>query len=66
MNLQSLKIVSGGQTGADRTGLDWAIKHGIPHGGWCPKAIDAGGDKIKLRALDDPDLEPIWKGIGNV
>jgi len=26
------KIVSGGQTGADRAGLDFAIAHGIPHG----------------------------------
>ena len=31
------KIVSGGQTGADRAGLDWAIWHEIAHGGWCPK-----------------------------
>ena len=31
------KIVSGGQTGADRAALDSAIKHGIPHGGWVPK-----------------------------
>ena len=31
------KIVSGGQTGADRAALDFAIKHGIPHGGWVPK-----------------------------
>jgi hypothetical protein len=31
------KIVSGGQTGADRAALDWAIENGIPHGGWCPK-----------------------------
>lgn len=30
------KIISGGQTGADRTALDWAIEHDIPHGGWCP------------------------------
>jgi Circularly permutated YpsA SLOG family len=30
-------IISGGQTGADRAALDWALKHGIPHGGWCPK-----------------------------
>jgi hypothetical protein len=37
MDLQSLKIVSGGQTGADRAALDFAIKQGIPHGGWCPK-----------------------------
>lgn len=31
------RIISGGQTGADRAALDWAIQHGIPHGGWCPK-----------------------------
>jgi hypothetical protein len=29
--------VSGGQTGADRGGLDSAIENGIPHGGRCPK-----------------------------
>lgn len=33
----SFVIVSGGQTGADRAALDWAIAHDdIPHGGWCP------------------------------
>jgi hypothetical protein len=31
------RIVSGGQTGADRAALDWAIANGVPHGGWCPK-----------------------------
>ncbi len=31
------KIVSGGQTGADRAALDAAIALGIPHGGWIPK-----------------------------
>ncbi|UCC95890.1 MAG: putative molybdenum carrier protein [Candidatus Omnitrophota bacterium] len=30
------KIVSGGQTGADRAALDVAIELGIPHGGWIP------------------------------
>jgi len=35
------KIVSGGQTGADRMALDWAIWHDIPHGGWCPKGRKA-------------------------
>ena len=29
-------IVSGGQTGADRAALDWAIGQNIAHGGWCP------------------------------
>ena len=31
------KIISGGQTGADRAALDVAIRLGIPHGGWIPK-----------------------------
>jgi hypothetical protein len=31
------KIVSGGQTGADRAALDWAIRNAVAHGGWCPK-----------------------------
>lgn len=30
------KIISGGQTGADRAALDWAIANKIPYGGWCP------------------------------
>lgn len=33
------RIVSGGQSGADRAGLDSAIAHGRRYGGWCP----AGG-----------------------
>lgn len=31
------KIISGGQTGADRGGLDAALYCNVPHGGWCPK-----------------------------
>jgi hypothetical protein len=31
------RIISGGQTGADRAALDFAIKVGLPHGGWVPK-----------------------------
>jgi hypothetical protein len=31
------KIISGGQTGADRAALDVAINLHIPHGGWVPK-----------------------------
>lgn len=43
--IQKLQIISGGQTGADRAGLDFAIAHGFPHGGWCPKG---------RKALDGP------------
>jgi hypothetical protein len=31
------KIISGGQAGADRAALDFALDHGIPHAGWRPK-----------------------------
>lgn len=34
--MKVLKIVSGGQTGADRAGLDAAIELGIPIGGFIP------------------------------
>jgi len=49
MNLATLKIVSGGQTGADRAALDWAIKNGIPHGGRCPKRRKAEDSPIDVR-----------------
>ena len=35
------KIISGGQTGADRGGLDAALHCDWPHGGWCPKGRKA-------------------------
>lgn len=31
------KIISGGQTGVDRAGLDVAMERGLACGGWCPK-----------------------------
>ena len=43
------KIMSGGQTGADRAALDFAIEHGIPHGGWCPKGRRAEDGPIDAR-----------------
>jgi len=44
-----VKIVSGGQTGADRAALDWAIARGVPHGGWCPRGRRAEDGAIPLR-----------------
>lgn len=43
------KIVSGGQTGADRAGLDWALAHGLPAGGWCPQGRRAEDGSIPDR-----------------
>lgn len=40
------KIVSGGQTGADRAALDWAIKNCVKYSGWCPKGRKAEDGQI--------------------
>lgn len=40
------KIISGGQTGADRAGLDFAIEVGLAHGGYVPKARKAEDGRI--------------------
>jgi len=50
------KIVSGGQTGADRGGLDAAIELDIPHGGWIPKGrkTEDGGLPEKYRLKEMP------------
>ncbi len=42
-------IVSGGQTGADRGALDFAIKHGYTHGGWAPRGREAEDGTIPLK-----------------
>ena len=34
-------MLSGGQTGVDRTALDCAMSLGIAHGGWCPRGRTA-------------------------
>jgi hypothetical protein len=50
------KIISGGQTGADRAALDIAIKLGISHGGWIPKGrLTENGvldDKYHLKEME--------------
>lgn len=42
-------IVSGGQTGADRAALDFALAHGIEHGGWCPRGRRAEDGSLDAR-----------------
>ena len=43
------RIISGGQTGADRAALDFAIKMDLPHGGWVPKGRLAEDGPIPAR-----------------
>lgn len=43
------KVVSGGQTGADRAALDVAMELGIACGGWCPAGRQADDGIIPAR-----------------
>lgn len=42
-------IVSGGQTGADRAALDFAIENGYTHGGWAPQGRQAEDGVIPVK-----------------
>lgn len=47
-----IKIISGGQVGADRGGLDFALQYGLEMGGWCPKGRMAEDGAV-------PDVYPL-------
>jgi hypothetical protein len=47
----NITIISGGQTGADRAALDFAIEHGFSHGGWCPAQRRAEDGEIPAQYL---------------
>ena len=50
------KIVSGGQTGIDRAGLEVAIALGIDYGGWCPAGrLSEDGSVPSRYNLDEMD-----------
>lgn len=44
-----MRIISGGQSGADRAALDAAIRLGIPHGGWLPRGRKAEDGPLPAR-----------------
>lgn len=62
------KIVSGGQTGADRAALDVAIRWGFPHGGWCPKGRKAEDGRIsaQYQLLETPSASYLQRTERNV
>ena len=35
--MKIIRIRTGGQSGVDRAAMDYALEHGIPLCGWCPK-----------------------------
>jgi len=42
-------VISGGQTGVDRSALDVALELGVPAGGWCPKGRKAEDGSLASR-----------------
>lgn len=65
---EGFKIVSGGQSGADQAGLDWAIAHQIPYGGWCPKGRRSEDGKISetYSLIETPDSNYLQRTEWNV
>jgi Circularly permutated YpsA SLOG family len=47
--VKDVTILSGGQAGADRAALDFAIEYGLAHGGWCPRGRRAEDGPIDER-----------------
>jgi Circularly permutated YpsA SLOG family len=45
----TITIVSGGQSGADRAALDWALAHKVPCDGWCPQGRKAEDGPIDAK-----------------
>lgn len=62
------KIVSGGQTGADRAALDFALEHGLSHGGWCPRGRSAEDGPLgsRYQLSETPDADPVQRTEWNV
>jgi hypothetical protein len=62
------KIVSGGQTGADRAALDFALAHGFPHGGWCPRGRWAEDRPLprRYKLAETPEDDPMQRTEWNV
>jgi hypothetical protein len=62
------KVVSGGQTGADRAALDFALAHGLEHGGWCPRGRRAEDGAIPAiyRLTETPSREYEQRTAWNV
>ena len=64
-----MKIISGGQTGADRAALDFALERGIPIGGWVPRGRLAEDGRIPERyagLVETESADPAVRTARNV
>ncbi len=63
-----LKIISGGQTGADTAALNFAIRNGLAHGGWCPRGRlrENGTIPVRYRLQETPSTYYSQRTLWNV
>lgn len=61
-------LISGGQAGADRAALDWALERGIRHGGWCPRGrlAEDGPLPARYRLRETPEGDYAQRTVWNV
>jgi hypothetical protein len=56
------RLISGGQSGSDLAGLDFALYTGLNHGGWCPKGRKAEYGRIpddyNLKETESSSYQP--------
>jgi len=57
------KIISGGQTGADRAALDVAIELDIPHGGWIRKGRKTEDGDLHGETASMVIIEALWEKL---
>jgi len=64
----NIVIISGGQTGASRAALDFAIENQISYGGWCPKGRAALDGPIpeKYQLKETPSAEYAERALWNL
>lgn len=62
------KIISGGQTGVDRSALDFSLQNNIHCGGWCPKdrIAEDGIIDIKYPLKETTEKPPIYRTKLNI
>lgn len=62
------KIISGGQSGVDRSALDFSLQFNIDCSGWCPKGrmAEDGIIPIKYPLIETKETEPIYRTIKNI
>jgi hypothetical protein len=68
-----VSIRTGGQTGVDRAALDFAVRHGLPYVGWCPRGGWAedhpsapGVLALYPRLSETPSADPAQRTAWNV